>query len=370
MDTIRGTSINGLTKSEEHLYKMLEIQYDKLDDLLNGDIFSTDNYNDSLEMMAKYYMSILPRGTRSTEEWKNALFELNGVANNKFLKDAIENMINAIDAENKLANTSEKAISPLAEVLSNLQKVGDTCDKVKEEIQTADEQFEKLTKTIDDNKDVDKFFSASDIIEILDLYPDLNDAILETAYGYKIEEDALETLRDAKLEEKKIALQTQLDETQGLLNTTKKKLDLYAQELGGIKSVAEARSKLAQLEDKWVKAAEPHHHRKGERDDITAEMAKYNDYIDTAEAAEKYQEEIDSLSVKLKVLGTDFDKAKDATEAQTDALNTQKDSIKELNDEYKDAKDAIEDLIKLTMDMIMCKTYSPLLLETVVCVSS
>lgn len=353
IDEIRNKSAKGLTKSEELLYKELTDRYNILKDIVDNDDFSIDDFNDSADAMARYYMSIVPRGTQSTEEWKKSLFNLNEVANDQFLKDAIENMLDAIDAEERLADVSGKTVNPLAELLSNLQKVGNTCEQVNEEIKTADEQFEKLAKTIETNKDVDKFFSASDIIEILELYPSLNDAILETSYGYKIEEEALESLREEKVSEKKTALQAQLDEAQGLLETTRTKLNLYQQELDGIKDVADAKVKLAELDAKIAALApEAPHHRNSAKSELEAEKAKYQDFIDTTEALQEQQKEVDTLSIKLKVLGNVFDDVKDATKDQTDELNKQKDELKELTDEYKDAKKAIEDLIKLTMDMI------------------
>lgn len=353
IDEIRNKSAKGLTKSEELLYKELTDRYNILKDIVDSKELSKDDFNDSAETMARYYMSIVPRGTQSTEEWKKSLFDLNEIANNQFLKDAIENMLDAIDAEERLADVSEKTVNPLAELLSNLQKVGNTCEQVNEEIKTADEQFEKLAKTIETNKDVDKFFSASDIIEILELYPSLNDAILETSYGYKIEEEALESLREEKVSEKRTALQAQLDEAQGLLETTRTKLDLYKQELDGIKDVADAKVKLAELDAKIAALApEAPHHRNSAKSELEAEKAKYQDFIDTTEALQKQQKEVDTLGIKLKVLGNVFDDVKDATKDQTDELNKQKDELKELTDEYKDAKKAIEDLIKQTMAMI------------------
>lgn len=353
IDDIKNTSAKGLTKSEENLYNSLKNQYDRLDKVLNGKEFSLDNYNDSMDVMARYYMNVMPKANRTTEEWKEALFGISEVANNQFLKAAIDNILKTVEAEERLTGSIQETNNPLTEMLSNLQKVEEISAKVKEEIKTADEQFEKLAKTIETNKDVDKFFSASDIIEILELYPSLNDAILETSYGYKIEEEALEALREEKVSEKKTALQAQLDEAQGLLETTRTKLNLYQQELDGIKDVADAKVKLAELDAKIAALApEAPHHRNSAKSELEAEKAKYQDFIDTTEALQKQQKEVDKLSIELKVLGNVFDDVKDATKDQTDELNKQKDELKELTDEYKDAKKAIEDLIKLTMDML------------------
>lgn len=353
IDDIKNTSAKGLTKSEENLYNSLKNQYDRLDKVLNGKEFSLDNYNDSMDAMARYYMNVMPRANRTTEEWKEALFGISEVANNQFLKAAIDNILKTVEAEERLTGSIQETNNPLAEMLSNLQSVENTCKSLTEEIKTADESFEKLANTIETNNDVDKFFSASEIIDILELYPSLYDAIQETAYGYKIEKDALESLRQTKLEEKKTALQAQLDEAQGLLDTTKAKLELYKQDINGIKDIAEARMKLAELEVKLANVgAEAFHHRRTQKSEIESEMAKYQDFIDTNEAIEKQQEVINKLGIELAVLGTVHDKAKDAASDYTNELNKQKDSIQELNEEYKKGQDAINDLVKLTTDML------------------
>lgn len=342
---IRTLRKDGLTQDEEDLYQMVSQQYEMLKE-------KNKDYIDTIKTMSQqkalYLMDITEQGTMNDAEYLSTLIEL--ADGDKYVINSLKDIIrNSKDAQKAIEDTN----NPLSSVIANNQVIAKSLDQIHEKIGKADEQFEKLTQTIEENKDVDKFFSASDIIELLDLYPELNDAILETAYGYKIDEEAIEALRQAKIDEKKIALQAQLDETQGLLDATKKKLELYKQELGGIKDVAMAKAKLAELEARTARgiAGTTNPYYDVDRN-TSADMAMYKDFIEAAEAADKYQQEIDKLGIEIKVLGNSFDKAKDATEDQTKALNDQKKAIDELKDGYDDAKKAIEDLIELTMAML------------------
>ena len=235
---IRTLRKDGLTQDEEDLYQMVSQQYEMLKE-------KNKDYIDTIKTMSQqkalYLMDITEQGTMNDEEYLSTLIEL--ADGDKYVINSLKDIIrNSKDAQKAIEDTN----NPLSSVIANNQAISKSLDQIHEKINKADEGFEKLNKTLEENKDVDKFFSASDIIELLDLYPELNDAILETAYGYKIEEEAIEALRQAKVDEKKIALQAQLDETQSLLDATKQKLELYKQELGGIKDVAMAKAKLAE----------------------------------------------------------------------------------------------------------------------------
>lgn len=343
---IRATRVGGLSDEEEALFNLVSKQYSILETKNKGYIDNVKSYS---KAQAEQYIALFEQGSLSNSDYFDKLAQFaNG---DIYVLDALKELIFVTESAK---DNVEELVDPLAEVLGNLQLIGNATSEMTVKINNANESFEKLEKTFQTNNDPDKYFSASEIIELLDLYPQLNDAILESQYGYKIEEEALENLRKAKLEEQKTALQAQLEETNTLMQATKEKLAAYSDELASIKTVAQAKIELAQLDARLEQA------RKTNTTDPYQVSTKYlegqqkavQEYIDASEKAKKYEEQIKKLQVQINVLGQVHDSAKDKTQDHTKALQDQKNAIKDLSDQMKDAKKDIEDLIDLTMDMI------------------
>lgn len=343
---IRSKRIGGLSDEEEALFNLVSEQYDYLKEK-NADYIS--NVESFSKLQAQQLIDLFDQGTLSRDEYYDKLSQY--ADGDIFVIKALKELIYVTESATK---ETEELNNPLSEVVANLQKIGTTTAEMTTEIDNANESFEKLEKTFKTNQDADKYFSATEIIELLDLYPQLNDAILESQYGYKIEEEALEALRQAKLNEKKTALQAQLEETKGLLETTKEKLEAYRQEINGIKDLAEAQTKLAALEAQLaqVRAANTTDPYKVSAKYLEGQIANIRAYVEAQEQADKYSETIKKLQTQINVLGNVFEDAKDATQDQTKALNEQKEALKNLKDEMDDAKKDIEDLVKLTTDML------------------
>lgn len=343
---IRSTRVGALTKDEETLFNLVSQQYTKLEEKNKDAIENVQKYAKS---SAEQIISLFEQGSLTDSEYFDKLSQY---ANGDLY--IIEQLKELIFVTHDATDATEELVSPLAEVLGNLQLIANATSDMTVAINNANDSFEKLEKTFQTNNDPDKYFSASEIIELLDLYPQLNDAILESQYGYKIEQEALENLRQAKLEEQKTALQAQLEETNTLMQATKEKLDAYKDEVAGIESVAEAKTQLAQLEIRLEQAKKeastnPY---KVSVDYLNSQKEAVQEYIDASEKAKKYEEQIKKLQTQINVLGQVHDSAKDKTEDHTKALQEQKDAIKDLADAMNDAKKDIEDLIDLTMSMI------------------
>lgn len=343
---IRATRVGGLSDEEEALFNLVSKQYSILE-TKNKDYI--DNVKSYSKAQAEQYIALFEQGSLSNSDYFDKLAQFaNG---DIYVLDALKELIFVTESAK---DNVEELVDPLAEVLGNLQLIGNATSEMTVKINNANESFEKLEKTFQTNNDPDKYFSASEIIELLDLYPQLNDAILESQYGYKIEEEALENLRKAKLEEQKTALQAQLEETNTLMQATKEKLAAYSDELASIKTVAQAKIELAQLDARLEQA------RKTNTTDPYQVSVKYlegqqkavQEYIDASEKAKKYEEQIKKLQVQINVLGQVHDSAKDKTQDHTKALQEQKNAIKDLADAMNDAKKDIEDLIDLTMEML------------------
>lgn len=346
---IRELRVDGLTKDEEDLFNLMSVQYDKLKEE-NKDYI--DNVLKYSKEKAQYLIDINEKGNLTDNQY----FEkLANQADDQYIIDALKEILNVTKEVTKSTNDIN---SPLSEVISNLSKIDSQTSDIASKIKEANAQFDDLAKIISDNKDADKLFSSSEIIEILEKYPSLNDAILESTYGYKIEQEALDNLRQAKLEEQKTALQAQLSETATLYDNTKKRLESYKSEIGGIKNVAEAKLELAKVEAKIssfnnlsavnkVKSVQS-----GNYSNMLNKKKMIDDYISAQESLDGYEQTIKKLQTELNVLGNVFDDVKDSTNDQTTALNNQKSAIKDLNDEMKQAQNDINDLIELTMNML------------------
>lgn len=344
---------NSLTKDELELYGLVEKEYRTLKEELYGE---DGNIEETIleyaKAQAEELIAMYPKASSSTEQWKKELFAL--ADGDEFVISSINDLINSMEELNNSMDPTNLEL-----VTSSLQLLEGQLDSVKESISTADEYFEDLAKTIKDNNDMDKFFTSSEIIELLDKYPELSSAILETTYGYKIEANALEELRTAKLEEQKTAIATQILETEKTLRDTTSRLESYKAEIGGINDLAHAKIALADIETKLSQLSELNAKKPitnptllGMKSMLEERRASLSGYIEMSNRIDELNQQLEKSKMQYTVLGSVFDDVTDKTKDTTSALNNQKSALKDLSDEYKDAQDAINDLIDLTMDMI------------------
>lgn len=362
-----------LSESENILVDQVEETYNKLYKLLESD---DENWLNIMEQHAKSRVDIIYGDflksnkpfddvyqTSQYEEWYN---KLKSLANDDFELKAIDNLLNSFKGFEE--SDPVETINNLNQALKSLKQSQSNFDNLSESITTASEALQNLNQTIDDNKNPEKFFSADEIIKLLDTYPELSNAILQTAYGYKIEQSALDNLKQAKLDEHKIALQTQLDESKSALASAKLKLSAYAQEIKGIQTVAQAKAKLAEMEIKYNNIlAQTSSMQKnsfvsrltginGFANAVTggynAQKSDLENYIQAMQNVDDYQGTIDKLQTQINVLGTSFEDIKNDTSDTNDNLDKQKDIVQEMQDDMKDAQEKINDLVDLTVDML------------------
>lgn len=363
-------NFDNLNSADEILLKEITKEYKQLESYLYDD---KTKRADTILSYAKtqaeelYYAYSKLNGSLSSmstagqkENWTSGLIKL--ADDDMFVIEQLQDMIDNIPSV-----ASSDTVDELALISAELSKVESGIKSVNQALSKADELFEDLVKVMDENADTDKFFSSHDIIEMLDKYPELHDAILVTAQGYKIEEKALENLRDAKLKEKKTALQTDLDTTRSLLSATQKKLSMYQSEIKGVRNVIEAKKALATLETNIAKIQQLSNANVASglgmafkrvasnsvaNSVLEKQKAQLEQYIKLNEDISTYTQSINKLQTQIDVLGTNFDNVKDDADDMTDAINRQKKAIDDLNDDLSDAQENINDLIKLTMDMI------------------
>lgn len=338
-----------LSKDEESLFDSLSQKYNILKDEVTNEEYGTENVLLSYaKAQAEELIAMYPKAGSSTEQWKKQLFAL--ADGDEFVISSINNLINAME---NLSNSSDPTNFELLN--SALQLVEGRLENLKTSIETANDYFEDLAKTIKNNSDTDKFFTSAEIVELLETYPALNDAILETTYGYKIEEDALEELRKVKLEEQKSAILAQISETDNALNSAMQRLESYKAEIKGIKSLEQAKLELAKVDEQLAilnAVNNPNSQITGLINILSSRRSKVSGFIEASNEIEKLSEQLAKAKMQYTILGNVFDDAEDSTKDTTNAFNNQKNALKELTDEMKNAQDDINDLIKLTMDMI------------------
>lgn len=304
-----------------------EIIYDNFKDLYGAyeEVYDTDNY----------------------EQWYNDLIDYTKKSVNEneipYIKWAFGEMFNTIRSSiNDSSELADKTSDVFAEITALILKAKQGLSELDGETNKAAESFDKLLNIISDNKDSDKFFSAKEIIEMLDRYPELVNAIEKTEYGYKLNELALENLKNKTLEEKKATLQAELDKSRIVLREAQRRLDSYRKELEAKKVLADVESEFSKMASGDInglfdmsKANEP-----------LVKFAKANQDLSDA------QDKVDKIQMQIQILGTEFDDISDSTADTKANLSDQKDILNDMNDDMKDAQKDIEDLLKLTMDMI------------------
>ena len=368
----------GFSESEEKLYTAVDKAYTKaLDKNKERIILVEDWAKNSADVILEEYSKVNKSfsevyTTKGYDDWYTGLtYKIKGVTNDLGLESVpVQNAMNELLDSLKTMRESNpiEIISDLDEALKMLQDSQSNFDKLSESIKTASDSLQDLNQVVKDNESTDKFFSSQEIIELLEKYPELSNAIKQTAYGYKIEQSALENLKKAKLDEQKTALQAQLEESKSALANAKTRLSAYAQEFKGIQTVAAAKAKLAQMELQYnqITAKTSAMQKSDVLNRFTgisgfAQMVTggYNSkktdlesYIQAMQNVDSYQGTIDKLQTQISVLGTSFEDIKDDTGDTTDNLDKQKDTVKDMQDSMKEAQEQINDLVDLTVDML------------------
>lgn len=334
---------NELTAGEQALYDALYKQYTLLEENLGEDGFDFNSALEYATVKVKQLAAQIPQGSMSLDEWRVKLIE---AANGEQLFiDKINEMINALkEAEDN------SVIDPFESLSNTLTRVEEKLERINEAIKTANDYFEDLAKVIDKNNESDKFFTADEMIDMLDKYPELADNILVTAYGYKFEADALDELRKAKLDEQKTAISAQIAEAKGAKENAEGELSAITAKLNGISTLADAEIALAEVEEQLNNGG---YEEGGYISNQLSEKRKnLQGAIDAWKRINAANQSIEKATMQYTLLGNVFKDLKDKTNDATKALNNKKEALKNLSDEYKKAKDNIEDLIKLTMEMI------------------
>lgn len=159
----------------------------------------------------------------------------------------------------------ETELSSYGDVLEgttdNTEDITDATGEYAKALAETDEAIKKIQGDIDDLAGTTDYFneiiadnktelglSKSQILDLINKYPEITDKIYETADGYKVEQGALEDLKTVKEDHMRKAIEAEIAMADQQNLSTMNRLTAIQQEIEGIGSLAEAKAKLAQLE--------------------------------------------------------------------------------------------------------------------------
>ena len=340
-------SLNLITEDEQKLLKKTTKEISEIDKLISEDgKYNVKTFNTYMEAMATktLYAYESEKGaledianSDSYQTWYNNLILLaNG---DKYLEDALKSLVN--EQREFLGLTSEQP-DKLGQIRTAIIATTSEYDKLKEKIKLASEQIQSLDDAIVKNKDEKSTFSKSEILELLTLYPSLVDNILKSADGYKIEEAALEELRNAKVEELKTTLKTEIQKSQATLNGIANRLRAYNTEMVGIRNVAEAQKELAKSQLILEKQPKVRFNPVVKNKQIK-KVQLLTEFIDVANSLQKSQDDLDALNFQTELLDDKFGAVNDTTGNVDDQIKNINQNLENTTKELEKSVKAMED---------------------------
>lgn len=188
-----------------------------------------------------------------TKEWENLNVEIE--KNDKVLnnyRDTLEEQKQAQEQVNGALENNENTYKIISDEISKATtQLNNAHDALNDKSSDFSESVDNAIDSVDDLTDAmvknssETSFSSDEILRLLENYPELADAIYVTADGYKIETEALNILRQAKIDEAKAAINSQLKTTRSTIDNINERI--LARQAEG-KSVAELMMQMAELE--------------------------------------------------------------------------------------------------------------------------
>ena len=172
--------------------------------MLKESLLSLKNEYNELEEDAKTYKTNIEDLTKAQEDFNDA--NLKTIPTFDSISDSIEN------ARNK----ANKAFSDMYDSSSEFSS------GVSNAIDAVDELSDAISKNASDTS-----FSSDEILRLLQNYPQLADAVYATADGYKLEADAVQALRELKIQEARDAINAKLSELNHDIKTVEMQIRLY-----------------------------------------------------------------------------------------------------------------------------------------------
>jgi len=169
----------------------------------------------------------------------------------KILEELYEEYDNATDIISKyegyeklLQHTVDKTSESLQEYEYNLKQLNNVINSVQSDLKT-------LNQVLDDVQN-GQSLNAETVLDLIQKYPELTDAIHKTADGWTIEKDAIEILRKAKIEEARTTIENQINSTKATLDNVSARVNAYGIEIAAIEDLKSAQQEASKLGFKRV----------------------------------------------------------------------------------------------------------------------
>ena len=265
------------------------------------------------------------------EAYKTGLLEsIDNLSLDDYSKQMVTDYLETVLASARVAGTNieTEVVDPLDRITAKIEESKKLLADVPNDITKAAENLEKIDKLIETNNDADKFFGVKEMDDAINMYPELYDKIVETAYGYKFEEGALEELRKTRAKEKQETLNAELEKARAVAQSAKIQLENY---LSITKTLGNPKEIILR----------------------TRKAATANSALDElGKVIDAYQTRIDNLDDQFTNIKDTNADTKDLLDKQKDALDKQKDDLEKMKDDYEDAQKKINSLLELTMSYI------------------
>ena len=228
------------------------------------------------------------------------------------------------------------------------------------------------------------YLSGQEVAKLIAKYPELRDKVLETSRGYTFEKDAIEKVIKIKIEEQRVSIQAQIDQTKNTIKNIATRLKGYKSEISAIHNITEARKALAIVNEKisnetiWDKIKNSVGEIFFKKPKLSDFKKDLEDYIEAEEKINALEKETDKLQEQLnfalkpnylraaneaskatkdhkKALDDNrraLEKQKKALGEQKKALEEQKKALEEQKKALSSSEKTINSLIDMTVKML------------------
>ena len=169
------------------------------------------------------------------------------------LEELYEKYDNATDIVSKyegyeklLQQTVDETNDSIEKNSDSLQKYNDILKQLNDTIDSVQSDLKTLNRVLDDVQN-GQSLNAETVLDLIQKYPELTDAIHKTADGWTIEKDAIENLRKAKIEEARVAIENQINLTETTLDKISARVEAYGIEIDAIKDLKSAQQEVSKL---------------------------------------------------------------------------------------------------------------------------
>ena len=185
----------------------------------------------------------------------------------------------------------------------------DTLKTVDSEFNNISQSMNDYAKSVKDLNDAIDIQNKGDLLTgeqvsvLIQQYPQLTDAIIDTGNGYKFKAGALEDVRKEQIREQETSINAAIADAQNTINSVLKQINAYSDLIGTIRTVADAKAALAKMTDSPISGNRFLAMTPEEAAKAKAARKLLNNYIGVSGTLSKDQNQLNSLKKQLNLIG-------------------------------------------------------------------